>query len=188
MTMTKDDIEKIRFAAKLNDELDKYVYLREDAEGKYIEYAFIEGAPHDNRCLSWYDSYQEEAYIRNRWVEGLSDEDKKKRLDSIKKDRDSKVGNLFKLSSFTCGYEEYPAQRIEESKKSWEEHHPGEPFIASDHFCRVGDPANKCRDTWCKYWTYKEPVKCACWYLRKPDVPMYVSIPIDLAMKMELPL
>ena len=100
--MTQEELEKIRFAAELNGELDEYVYLREDAEGKYIEYAFIEGAPHDNRCLSWYDSYQEEAYIRNKWVEGLSDEDKKKRLDSIKKDRDSKVGQLFRLSSFTC--------------------------------------------------------------------------------------
>lgn len=181
--MTQEELEKIRFAAELNGELDEYVYLREDSEGKYIEYAFIEGAPHDNRCLSWYDSYQEEAYIRNKWVEGLSDEDKKKRLDSIKKDRDSKVGQLFRLSSFTCGYEEYPTERIEESRKSWEEYHPGEPFIPSDHICRVGNPANKCQDTHCKYWTYKEPVKCACWYLMEVSVPTHVVVPIDLAMK-----
>ena len=30
--MTQEDIEKIRFAAQLNGELDKYVYLRENDE------------------------------------------------------------------------------------------------------------------------------------------------------------
>lgn len=184
--MTQEELKKIKFAAELNGELDEYVYLREDAEGKYIEYAFIEGAPHDNRCLSWYDSYQEEAYIRNKWVEGLSDEDKKKYLDSIKKNRDSRVGQLFRLSSFTCGYEENQEHRLDEAKESWEEnkeYHNGEPFVPEDHICRVGNPANRCRDTHCKYWTYKEPVKCACWHLREAVVPEYVSVPIDLAMK-----
>lgn len=184
--MTQKDIEKIRFAAQLKGELDKYVYLREDDEGKYIEYAFIEGAPHDNRCLSWYDSYQEEAYIRNRWGEGFSEEDRKSYLAHIKKERDEKVGKLFKLSSFTCGYEENQERRLEEAKESWEmnkEYHNGEPFVPEDHICKVGNPANRCRDTHCKYWTYKEPVKCACWHLSEPDVPKYVNVPIDLAMK-----
>lgn len=184
--MTQEELEKIRFAAELNGDLDKYVYLREDAEGKYIEYAFIEGAPHDNRCLSWYDSYQEEAYIRNRWVEGFSEEDKKKRLDSIKKARDSRVGRLFWLSSFTCGYEENQERCLEEAKESWEEnkeYYNGEPFVPEDHICRVGKPANRCRDTHCKFWTYKEPVKCACWDLTEVEVPTHVTIPIDLAMK-----
>lgn len=181
--MTQEELEKIKFAAELNGELDKYVYLREDAEGKYIEYAFIEGAPHDNRCLSWYDSYQEEAYIRNKWVEDLSDEDKKKRLDSIKKDRDSRVGRLFRLSSFTCGYEENQKRELEKAEESWEKYHPGEPFIPSDHICRVGTPSKKCQETHCKYWTYKEPVKCACWHLIEVSVPTHVTVPIDLAMK-----
>lgn len=184
--MTQEELEKIRFAAELNGELDKYVYLREDAEGKYIEYAFIEGAPHDNRCLSWYDSYQEEAYIRNKWVEGLSDTEAKEYLSKLKKKRDDRVGGLFRLSSFTCGYEENQERELEESKETWEknkEFHNGEPFVAEDHICKVGNPANRCRDTHCKYWTYKEPVKCAYWYLCKPDVPKYVNVPIDLAMK-----
>ena len=181
--MKQEDIEKIRFAAKLNGELDKYVYLREDAEGKYIEYAFIEGAPHDNRCLSWYDSYQEKAYIRNKWVDGLSDEDKKIRLAAIKKNRDNRVGQLFRLSSFTCGFEENENGRLDESRKTWEEYHKGEPFVPSDHICKVGCPAKKCRDLHCKHWTYDEPVKCACWYLCEVDVPTRVNIPIDLAMK-----
>ena len=184
--MTQEELEKIRFAAELNGELDEYVYLREDSEGKYIEYAFIEGAPHDNRCLSWYDSYQEEAYIRNGWGEGFLEEDRKSYLASIKKDRDEKVGSLFRLSSFTCGYEENQEHRLDEAKKSWEEnkeYYNGEPFVPEDHICKVGNPANRCRDTHCKYWTYKEPVKCACWYLSKPVVPEYVNVPIDLAMK-----
>ena len=188
--MTKEDIEKIRFAAKLYGELDKYVYLREDAEGKYIEYAFIEGAPHDNRCLSWYDSYQEEAYIRNHWVgrssaweDPLSDEEVKLRLAAIKKKRDDRVGGLFRLSSFTCGYEENQEHMLEEAKKPWEEYHKGEPFVPEDHICKVGKPAKKCLETHCKYWTYKEPVKCACWHLYEPEVPERVSVPIDLAMK-----
>lgn len=182
--MTKEDIEKIRFAAKLNGELDQYVYLREDADGKYIEYAFIEGAPHDNRCLSWYDSYQEKAYIRNKWTEGLSDEDVKLRLAAIKKKRDDRVGGLFRLSSFTCGYEENQERKLEEAKKSWEEYHKGEPFVPEDHICKVGKPANKCRGLYCsKHWTYDEPVKCACWFLHEPVVPERVSVPIDLVMK-----
>lgn len=179
---TEEDIKKIKFAAELNGELDKYVYLREDAKGKYIEYAFIEGAPHDNRCLSWYDSYQEEAYIRNGWGKGFSEEDRKSYLAHIKKKRDERVGKLFELSSFTCGYEENQERRLEEDKKKWEEYHKGEPFVPSDHICKVGCPAMKCRGLHCKHWTYDEPVKCACWYLCEVDVPTRVNIPIDLAM------
>jgi hypothetical protein len=181
--MTQEDIEKIRFAAQLKGELDKYVYLREDDEGKYIEYAFIEGAPHDNRCLSWYDSYQEEAYIRNHWTRGLSWKEEREYLSKLKKKRDDRVGGLFRLSSFTCGYEESQERRLEEAKKSWEEYHKGEPFVPEDHICKVGKPANKCRDLYCRHWTYDEPVKCACWYLHEAEVPKHVNVPIDLAMK-----
>ena len=62
-----DEKEKnlLRTYAILSDKLDKYVYLREDSQGRYIEYAFREGAPHDNRCLSWYDKPQPNAYERN---------------------------------------------------------------------------------------------------------------------------
>lgn len=184
MNPTNDELQKIRFAATISGELDEYVYLREDKDGKYIEYAFQDGAPHDNRCLSWYDSYQENAYIRNGWVAGLSDEDKRARLDAIKKKRDSRVGQLFKLSSFTCGYEEYQERRLEESKESWEEHHPDEPFVPEDHICKVGNPANRCREVQCVHWTYKEPVKCACWMLSEPSVPEMVLVPIETAMKL----
>ena len=148
--------------------LNKYVIFKKDDKGYYIEYAFTDGAPHDNRCLSWYNSYQEKAYIRNKWVEGLNEEEKQKRLSGIKTKIDAKVGKLFRLSSFTCGCEEYPEDALKEREKSWKEHHSeDEPFIPEDHICRVGCPAKKCRDLQCKHWTYDEPVKCACWHLNE---------------------
>lgn len=50
------NIQDIRFRAylKLYNKEKDYVWLREDENGRYIEYAFAEGAPHDNRCLDWY--------------------------------------------------------------------------------------------------------------------------------------
>lgn len=56
MNPTEEELEKIRVHATLVGNLDRYVYLREDDKGRYIEYAFKDGAPHDNRCLSWYDN------------------------------------------------------------------------------------------------------------------------------------
>lgn len=147
-----------------------YVVLKEDNKGRYIEYFIKKGAPHDNRCLSWYDSYQENAYIRNGWVDGLSEEDKRKRLAAIKQKRDNKVGGLFKLSSFTCGFEEFLKMRLEESEEAWKEFHPGEPFVPEYHICKVGHPAPKCKECQCKHWTYEEPVKCACWSLKEVDL------------------
>lgn len=145
--------------------IDTIVILKKDDKGYYIEYAFKEGAPHDNRCLSWYDSYQEKAYIRSGWVEGLSEEDARKRLDKIRQDRENKIGKVFRLSSFTCGYEEDEKNQLIDSEKSWNEFHKDEPFIPEDHICKVGCPAKGC--DWCKgRWTYESPVKCACWFLK----------------------
>lgn len=183
MNFTNIEIEKIKFAAMLSNTLDEYVYLRKDKNGYYVEYAFITGAPHDNRCLSWYDSYQEEAYIRNGWVKGLSEEEKNDRLASIKKKIDNKIDGLFCLSSFSCGYEEYEESSLKESEERWKEYHEDEPFIAENHICKVGHPAPKCMECQCKHWTYKEPVKCACWHLREVDIPTKVTIPIEEAMK-----
>ena len=165
--MDREEFIKRKAHAIITKTLDDYVILRKDEQGYYIEYAFQEGAPHDNRCLSWYDSYQENAYIRNGWVKGLSEEDKKKRLSALKNKIDAKVGQLFRLVSYTCGFEEYLERRLEESKESWENYHPDEPFVPEDHICKVGNPAKKCRSVQCKNWTYKEPVKCACWNLSK---------------------
>lgn len=184
MIPTDEELKKIRIAAILNNTLDDYVYLKEDEKGKYIEYAFIEGAPHDNRCLSWYDSYQENAYIRNGWIKDINNKEDKEYLNVIKKNRDKKVNNLFELGDFTCGFEGNIKSNLEEVEKSWKKYHPDEAFIPEDHICRVGCPAKKCRDTHCVNWTYDEPVKCACWTLYDPKIPKYINIPIDKVIEL----
>lgn len=147
--------------------IDTVVVLKKDDKGYYIEYAFKEGAPHDNRCLSWYDSYQEEAYIRNGWVDGLSEEDARKRLDEIRKSRESRIGKVFYLSSCSCGHEEDLEGSNLHNKESWEKYHPNEEYIPEDHVCSPGHPSKYClsRGTCSKHWTYESPVKCACWSL-----------------------
>ena len=150
--------------------LHKYVILKKDDKGYYLEYAFTEGAPHDNRCISWYHSYQEEAYIRNGWVNDkdnnpLPEDAKRKRLDAIKADREAKVGKVYELYSFTCGGEENPDEQVNRAKEAYEKYHidEGVPFIPQDHICKVGCPAKAC--SWHTHWTYEQPVKCACWAL-----------------------
>lgn len=138
--------------------------------------AFKEGAPHDNRCLSWYDSYQPEAYRQNGWFKtndgvDLPEDEINKKLDMIREEREKKIGKVFSLSSFTCGFEEDEKKQILiiESEKAWNKFHKDEngnpePFIPEDHICKVGCPAKACE--WCKgRWTYENPVKCACWFL-----------------------
>ena len=144
--------------------IDTVVVLKKDDKGYYIEYAFKEGAPHDNRCLSWYDSYQEEAYIRNGWVKGMSEEAARQHLDAIRSDREQRIGKVFRLSSFSCSYEEDEEGSLNERRASWEKYHGDEPFIPQNHICKPGCPAKEC--AWAKDWNYESPKKCACWYLR----------------------
>ncbi len=148
--------------------IDTIVVLKKDDKGYYIEYAFKEGAPHDNRCLSWYDSYQPEAYRRNGWFKNLSEEDTKKSLDVIREEREKKIGKIYRLSSFSCGFEEDEKNQLIDSEKSWNEFHKDEPFIPEEHVCKVGCPAKVCQ--WVKNrvlpWSQENPVKCACWLLK----------------------
>ena len=145
---------------------DKYVILKEDENGQYIEYAYKEGAPHDNRCLSWYYSLQPNAIRRNNEAFGHPEESEKEIEWRYKRIKEKYLGKIFELYSFTCGHEENMEKALEENKKSWEEYYPGQPFVAEDHMCRVGKPAPKCMyNSLCTHWTYKEPVKCACWSL-----------------------
>ena len=149
--------------------IDTIVVLKKDDKGYYIEYAFKEGAPHDNRCLSWYDSYQPEAYHRNGWFRtndgvDLPEDETQKRLDQIRQACEEKVGKVFRLSSFTCRFEEDEKNQLIDSEKIWNEFHKDEPFIPEDHVCKVGCPAKAC--SWAKDWTLENPVKCACWYLK----------------------
>ena len=166
--MNMDVKELIRTDLEHKGKLERYVVLKKDDKGYYIEYAFRGGAPHDNRCLDWYHSYQEDAYIRNGWVKDLSPEDVQARLDALKRDRESNIGHVFSLSSMTCGGEEDPDAQVRRAKESYDKYHPDEEFIPEDYICKVGCPAKNCRKEcgWASKWTYENPVKCACWYLR----------------------
>ena len=83
-----------RFQAylRVSGNLTRYVYLREDENGRYIEYAFTEGAPHDNRCLCWYaKSHPTYPQKHGGWCTpemnfGLQ-----------------KVDKIYKLTAFDCG-------------------------------------------------------------------------------------
>ena len=154
---------------------DKYVILKEDEKGQYIEYAYKEGAPHDNRCLSWYFSLQPNAIKRNNEWFGHPEKSKEE-IEWRKKRIEQHLGKIFKLYSFTCGHEEDMEKCLEENKKHWEEYHPGEPFIQEDHECWVGKPAPKCiKNGTCSNWTYEEPVKCACWTLELCDFKFVIN-------------
>ena len=77
--MTEKEHAMLKAYAMATNNLEKFVILKEDDEGRYIEYAFKEGAPHDNRCLSWYDKLQPNALKRNNhdqedWKKKLADE------------------------------------------------------------------------------------------------------------------
>lgn len=197
MIVTPLEFETLRVYATLTKQLDKYVILKKDDEGYYIEYAFIEGAPHDNRCIDWYSSYQENAYIRNKWLTtrdkdgneiDLPEDEKVTRLAAIKAKIDAKVGQIFRLQSFTCGYEEHEESCLEERRESLEKYHRDEfgnllePFVPEDHICKVGHPAKACGSC-SKDWTYKEPVKCACWHpAEMSGLPKTVSISMERAM------
>ena len=130
--MEKKDYERLKAYATVSGMLEDYVVLKEDEQGRYIEYAFKEGAPHDNRCLSWYDKLQPEALKRN----GHDVDEWAKRL--------KKVGEVYRLHHMSCGHE----------------------YVEGEGHCSAGHPNTRCITEGCsRYWTYDEPVKCACWLL-----------------------
>ena len=90
--MTQEQYMQLRAYAIATNNVDRFVILKEDEEGRYIEYAFQGGAPHDNRCLSWYDSLQPNALERN-------DHNQK---EWIKKSL-HEVGKIYELGMFSCG-------------------------------------------------------------------------------------
>jgi hypothetical protein len=153
---------------------DNYVILKEDEKGTYIEYAYKQGAPHDNRCLSWYFSLQPNAIRRNNEAFGHPEETEKE-IEWRKKCIKNAIGKIYYLSSFTCCHEEDLEGSLKRNKESWEKYHLGE-FIPEDHICRVGSPAPICKIAGhCAHWTYEEPVKCACWHL--DEINCKFSIP-----------
>lgn len=87
--MIDKELDLIKKILSVKGDIDKYVILCEDEQGRYIKYAFIEGEPHDNRCLSWYDKLQPNALKRNghnkfAW-------------------RLHEIGKVYRLNSFSCG-------------------------------------------------------------------------------------
>lgn len=141
--MTEEEIRTLKLYATITHTLDKYVWLREDEKGRYIKYAFTDGAPHDNRCLSWYDKLQPNAIKRNHHnIE-----------DWILKP----INEIYELNAFTCG-----CQNRE-----------------GDERCCPGHRSKLCN--WNeKFWTYEEPVKCACWFLEKVHLPKTVPVSLEL--------
>ena len=87
--MTYKELDLIKKILSVKGDIDKYVILCEDEQGRYIKYAFIEGEPHDNRCLSWYDKLQPKALERNGH--------------DISEWKLHEVGKVYLLISFSCG-------------------------------------------------------------------------------------
>lgn len=148
MIPTKEKLRILKLESILSNNLEKYVYLREDEKGRYIEYAFINKTPDHCRCLSWYDKPHPRT-LRNKPYNYTKEDIEK----SIK--RLHKVGELYELSAYTCGREDYD----------------------EDEKCCVGNPKKNCLHA--KDWSYDEPIKCACWVLKEPKVPKYLSISIE---------
>ena len=161
MIPTEEDLKKIKLQATLYNELDEYVWLREDEKGRYIEYAFLEGVPHDNRCLSWYDKPHPKAWKQK--VErdgGIWTEETEKKWNQA---RLHKVNEFYRCYEYACD-----RQNREGNEK-----------------CSAGHPAKKCQSWFARDWTYEEPVKCACWCLGEPSIPKTVIIPIQTALALE---
>lgn len=187
MKPTKEEFDLLKLIATLEHREKDYVWLREDEKGTYIEYAFVEGAPHDNRCLSWYYSLQPNAIRRSNKAFGNSEEASEKEIEWRKNKIKKNIDNLFILCSFTCSHEENPEFALNYARKVWNECHPGESFIKEDYICRVGRPAPKCvKNKTCAHWTYEEPVKCACWTLDEVKIPKHVLIPVEDLKKLNI--
>lgn len=147
-----DRQELIKRIIEVTGEEDKWGILRKDENGYFVEYAFRDGAPEDNRCLSWYDKPQIEAYKRNGW----DDEHIAYTIERI----ESKVGEIRYLSKFCCS-----SDNIDDKER----------------LCRPGHPSKACLEQGnCSCWTYDEPKKCACWHLgEKIDEQNHFNLSID---------
>ena len=134
--ISKENYIKLKALATVWNKLDKYVWLREDDKGRYIEYAFIKGAPHDNRCLSWYDKPHPN-YFKNH--------------PDLSQGRIKTVNELYKLREFCCGLSD--KQGVEHCSAG----HPKED-------CDYITAGKRAGERW-REWSYDEPIKCACWNL-----------------------
>lgn len=165
MKPTAEELEALALYAKLNNEENKYVWLRSDEKGRYIEFAFKKGVPHDNRCLSWYDAPHPKAWARQAKNHEDATEESVEQAVKLGMMRLKKVNELYRLSQFSCDSQD----------KEGDEH------------CSPGCPKRRClEEGWAHNWTYEEPIKCACWYLREIEsVPKSVTISMEKALKLK---
>jgi len=90
--MTEENTLRLHAWAELYGKMDSFVILKEDEKGRYVEYAFQEGCPHDNRCLSWYDKMQPAALKRN------GHDIKEWETNTL-----HKTGEIYELAQMSCG-------------------------------------------------------------------------------------
>lgn len=90
--MTQKRLELLKKILTIKGQLDRYVILCEDEQGRYLKYAFKEGVPHDNRCLSWYDKLQPNALKRNGHD-----------VEEWKGKHKRTIGEIYELNQFSCG-------------------------------------------------------------------------------------
>ena len=116
--MTQDQYMQLQAFAIATGNTGNFVVLKEDEHGRYIEYAFREGAPHDNRCLSWYDSFQPNALTRNEHDH-----------ETWKKTSMHEVGKIYELGMFSCCQENSegdehcsPGHPSRKCKEGWAKH------------------------------------------------------------------
>lgn len=110
---------------------DNYVVLKEDGAGRYIEYAFRDGAPENNRCLSWYDSMQPGVLKKNGHDPGTW---------KIKE-----AGKIYRLGRFTCGEDDNPDPELR--------CRVGRPSPRCLAYGRVWNPEEPCK---CACWCLEE--------------------------------
>lgn len=154
MKASEENLEKLKVYATLTNTLDEYVYLREDEKGRYIEYSFIEGSPHDSRCLSWYVKPHPKYDKKHNGTPKVW----------------ANVGEIYRLQEFACG---------NQNKEGAERCCAGHPKESCDYITAGRKAGEKWRD-----WSYEEPIKCACWDLDEINDIDYIPIPIDVAVKL----
>ncbi len=86
---TEDQVSVITNILGYRGILKDFVVLKEDENGRYIEYAFVIGTPEHNRCLSWYAKLQPNALKRS------GHDPEKWKLQEL--------NHIYQASQWTCG-------------------------------------------------------------------------------------
>ena len=94
--ISKERLDRLKAILKAKGLLEEYVILRERSDGRrYIEYAFRDGSPEENECLSWHIQPHPKTKERyDREHDGLIE---------LWKCSDFMVGHICRLSANVCG-------------------------------------------------------------------------------------